>query len=47
VALILLGILTVPAFLYRIGVEEGILRQAFPAYADYATGVKKFVPFVW
>lgn len=47
VALFILGVLTVPAFLYRIGVEEGILRQAFPAYADYAAGVKKFVPFVW
>lgn len=46
-ALVLLGVLTIPAFLYRIGVEEDILRQAFPAYVDYAAGVKKFVPFVW
>lgn len=41
------GVLTIPAFLYRIAVEEGILRSAFPDYADYAAGVKKFVPFVW
>jgi protein-S-isoprenylcysteine O-methyltransferase Ste14 len=46
-ALILLAACTVPAFLYRIGVEEGILRSAFPYYAQYAARVRKFVPFVW
>jgi protein-S-isoprenylcysteine O-methyltransferase Ste14 len=47
IALVLLAVFTVPAFLYRIDVEESILRHAFPDYAQYATRVRKFVPFVW
>ena len=47
IALVLLVILTVPAFLYRIDVEESVLRGAFPDYSAYAARVKKFVPFVW
>ena len=47
IALILLAVLTVPAFLYRINVEEKALRGAFPDYVDYATKVRKFVPLVW
>lgn len=47
VALFILAALTVPAFLYRIKVEEDVLRAAFPEYADYAGKVRKFIPLVW
>ncbi|WP_430392304.1 methyltransferase family protein [Dyella sp. 20L07] len=47
VALFILVILTVPAFLYRIRVEEKALRGAFVNYADYASRVKKFIPYIW
>ncbi|HEY2622951.1 MAG TPA: isoprenylcysteine carboxylmethyltransferase family protein [Dyella sp.] len=47
IALAWLAVLTLPAFLYRIDVEESILRRAFPDYVQYAARVKKFVPFVW
>ncbi len=47
VALLLLAVLTVPAFLYRIAVEERALRGAFAEYAAYAGTVRKFIPFVW
>ncbi len=46
-SLFVLAVLTVPAFLYRIHVEEQVLRIAFPAYEAYALRVRKFVPFVW
>jgi protein-S-isoprenylcysteine O-methyltransferase len=46
-AIVLLAVLTVPAFLYRIAVEESMLRAAFPAYVTYASRVKRFIPFVW
>jgi protein-S-isoprenylcysteine O-methyltransferase len=48
VALVVLAVLTVPAFLYRIMVEEQALRGAFPGeYAAYAGRVRKFIPFMW
>lgn len=47
IALALLALLTIPAFLYRIGIEENMLRHAFPDYSAYALKVKRFVPFVW
>jgi len=47
IALVLLSLLTIPAFLYRIDVEENMLRQAFPDYSSYALKVKRFVPFIW
>jgi len=46
-ALAILVVLTVPAFLYRISVEEQVLRAAFPSYAAYAQSVRKFIPLVW
>jgi protein-S-isoprenylcysteine O-methyltransferase Ste14 len=27
--------------------EEGLLRRAYPAYADYAADTRRFVPFVY
>lgn len=47
VGLCVLAVLTVPAFLYRIDVEERALRAAFPDYAGYAGRVRKFIPLVW
>jgi protein-S-isoprenylcysteine O-methyltransferase Ste14 len=47
VALILLAVFTIPAFLYRIGVEENALNSAFPEYAAYRVRVRRFFPFVW
>lgn len=48
IALLVLAVLTVPALLYRIMVEEQALRGAFPEeYAVYAGRVRKFIPFVW
>ncbi len=47
IALLWLAVFTLPAFFYRMHVEEGILRGAFPDYAQYAARVKRFVPFVW
>jgi len=48
IAVALLGVLTVPAFLYRISVEEQVLRAAFSNdYIDYSARVKKFIPLVW
>jgi protein-S-isoprenylcysteine O-methyltransferase len=36
------------AFLWRIRVEEAVLRRAFPDdYADYARRTKRLIPFVW
>ncbi len=36
------------AFLWRIRVEEAVLRGAFPAdYADYARETRRLIPFVW
>jgi protein-S-isoprenylcysteine O-methyltransferase Ste14 len=47
-ALILVAVFTIPAFYYRIRVEEQALRGAFPEeYASYADRVRKFIPFVW
>lgn len=46
-ALLILAFLTAPAFLFRIRVEESMLRHAFPDYSAYAVKVKRFVPFVW
>lgn len=46
-ALFILAALTVPAFLYRISVEEQVLRAAFPDYVAYARRVRKFIPLVW
>jgi protein-S-isoprenylcysteine O-methyltransferase Ste14 len=47
ISLFILAFLTVPAFLYRISVEERVLRNAFSEYASYAARVKMFIPFVW
>ncbi|WP_267225293.1 methyltransferase family protein [Dyella silvae] len=47
IAMFCLTFLTVPAFLYRIHVEEQALNGAFPDYAAYALRVKRFIPFVW
>lgn len=47
IALGVMGVLTIPAFLYRIDVEEQALRAAFPDYTAYAARVRKFVPLVW
>jgi protein-S-isoprenylcysteine O-methyltransferase Ste14 len=47
IALFVLAVLTIPAFLYRIKVEEQVLRAAFPDYVAYAERVKKFIPLVW
>lgn len=47
VALVLLVFCTVPAFMYRIRVEEHALFNAFPDYASYAMRVKRFLPFLW
>ncbi|QNK03106.1 methyltransferase family protein [Dyella telluris] len=47
IAIVLLTLLTLPAFLYRIRVEENALAGAFPDYLHYASKVKRFVPFVW
>jgi protein-S-isoprenylcysteine O-methyltransferase len=47
IAMVCLTFLTVPAFLYRIRVEERALNAAFPDYAAYALRVKRFIPFVW
>lgn len=47
IALLVLAVLTVPAFLYRIGVEEQALRAAFTDYASYTRRVRKFIPLVW
>jgi len=47
IAPILLTAFTVPAFLYRIEVEERVLSNAFPDYLEYASRVKRFLPFVW
>ena len=47
VAMVLLTVFTLPAFLYRIQVEENALNRAFPDYRQYASRVKRFLPFVW
>jgi len=47
VAVLILAVLTVPAFLYRIRVEEQVLSAAFSDYAAYAERVRKFIPLVW
>ena len=47
IALFVLVALTVPAFIYRINVEEKVLRGAFSDYAAYAQRVRKFIPHVW
>jgi len=47
IALSILAVLTIPAFLYRINVEEQALRAAFPDYVAYAERVRKFIPLVW
>ncbi len=46
IALVILAALTIPAFLFRITVEERVLRAAFPDYAAYAERVSKFIPFI-
>lgn len=46
-SLFVLTALTIPAFLYRIHVEEQALRRAFPDYPAYAARVRKFIPLVW
>lgn len=36
------------AFLWRIRIEERVLRDAFPdAYADYAARTKRLIPGIW
>lgn len=47
IAIILLTVFSLPAFLYRIRVEENALNRAFPEYGPYAAKVKRFLPFVW
>lgn len=47
IALLALAAATVPAFLYRIGVEERALRAAFPDYTGYTQRVRKFIPLIW
>ena len=47
IAIVLLTVCTVPAFLFRIQVEEQALAGAFPDYQAYAAKVKRFFPFVW
>lgn len=41
-----LVLLVVPAFLWRIRVEERLLSQ-LPEYAEYARGRRRLVPYVW
>ena len=42
IAVVLLVAGTLPAFFYRMAVEERALRAAFPDYADYARRVRRF-----
>ncbi|WP_019466064.1 methyltransferase family protein [Dyella japonica] len=46
-AIVLLTVFTLPAFLYRIRIEEDALTRAFPDYPQYVLKVKRFLPFVW
>lgn len=47
IAMLLLTVFTLPAFLNRIAVEERVLRSAFPNYVDYSMRVSRFLPLVW
>jgi protein-S-isoprenylcysteine O-methyltransferase Ste14 len=47
IALVLLSLVTLPAFFFRIRVEEQALAGAFPDYRQYASKVKRFFPFIW
>lgn len=43
-----IAIVVTAAFLWRIAVEEAVLRRAFPdTYAAYARQTKRLIPFVW
>ncbi len=44
---LVLALGTLPAFLYRIAVEEKVLSAAFPEHAGYRQRVRMFIPFIW
>lgn len=47
-SLAVVAVVVTAAFLWRIEVEEAVLRRAFPdAYADYARQTRRLIPFVW
>ncbi len=47
-SLVVVAIVVTAAFLWRIRVEEAVLRGAFPDdYAAYARETKRLIPFVW
>jgi len=45
-SVVTLLLLVVPAFLWRIRVEEGLLSQ-LSAYAEFARGRRRLLPYVW
>jgi len=48
VSLAVIAVVVTAAFLWRIEVEEAVLRRAFPeTYAQYARETKRLIPFVW
>ncbi len=47
-SLAVIAIVVTAAFLWRIRVEEAVLRDAFPeSYPAYAQATKRLIPFVW
>ncbi|MCE9592612.1 MAG: hypothetical protein K8S98_00325 [Planctomycetes bacterium] len=44
---VLLGLAITAGMVVRALIEERLLRAAYPAYADYARRVRRFVPFVF
>lgn len=47
-ALLVIAAVVTPAFLWRIRVEEDVLRKAFPeSYPGYARQTKRLLPYLW
>jgi protein-S-isoprenylcysteine O-methyltransferase Ste14 len=42
-----IGFLVVIILIIRIHVEEGLLREKYPEYQEYARKTKRFIPFIW
>jgi len=43
----IIGMIVLATILYRISLEENLLRQHYPDYAEYAARTRKIIPFVY
>ena len=44
---VLIGLIDTVGIIWRINLEERLLRERYPEYADYASRTKKVIPYIY